>query len=290
MPGANNRFAGKSWNEAAWEWIAGKYDNTALVHIGPGCSLILTNEVGWAPPYTEADSSYVELNDRYTCYWENWLLLGPGSAVLDLPGVQWTLTSPARNADHARKDWLDPPTVCWWRFALYCRLPFGRLHHGNPEIVTFAGMIGRSPSALAMKLSNIASLDPAITSTGRSGLRKASANDRAMWDEMHSDWKRFAVESHQAELEVGATMGSDDKAAYDEDIDRTGEDRVAQTTVRVGQSFFRSAALSAYNERCCITGLSLPTLLVASHIVPWRHDGSNRVNPRKRVVAVRAPR
>ena len=165
-------------------------------------------------------------------------------------------------------------------FALYCRLPFGRLHHGNPEIVTFAGMIGRSPSALAMKLSNIASLDPAITSTGRSGLRKASANDRAMWDEMHSDWKRFAVESHQAELEVGATMGSDDKAAYDEDIDRTGEDRVAQTTVRVGQSFFRSAVLSAYNERCCITGLSLPTLLVASHIVPWRHDGSNRVNPR----------
>ena len=165
-------------------------------------------------------------------------------------------------------------------FALYSRLPFGRLHHGNPEIVTVAGMIERSPSALAMKLTNIASLDPAITSTGRSGLRKASANDRAMWDEMHSDWERFAVESHQAELEVGVTTGSEDEAAHGEDIHRFGEDRVAQTTVRVGQGFFRSAVLSAYNERCCITGLSLPSLLVASHIVPWSHDGSNRVNPR----------
>ena len=37
-------------------------------------------------------------------------------------------------------------------FALYCRLPFGRLHSRNPEIVQFAEAIGRTPSALAMKL------------------------------------------------------------------------------------------------------------------------------------------
>ena len=35
-----------------------------------------------------------------------------------------------------------------------------------------------------------------------------------------------------------------------------------------------------YNEKCCITGLSVPKLLVASHIVPWRVDQSNRLNPR----------
>ena len=59
-----------------------------------------------------------------------------------------------------------------------------------------------------------------------------------------------------------------------------GQDRVVQTTTRIGQSFFRAMILSAYNERCCITGLSIPSLLVASHIVPWSHDKQDRVNPR----------
>ena len=64
------------------------------------------------------------------------------------------------------------------------------------------------------------------------------------------------------------------------DSQREGIDRPVETTARVGQSFFRSAVLSAYSERCCITGLSIPRLLVASHIVPWSHDPANRVNPR----------
>jgi len=131
-----------------------------------------------------------------------------------------------------------------------------------------------------MKLTNIASLDPAITSTGRAGLRAASANDRAMWEEMQSDWERFAIESEQALSEVQVRAELDRETSQDDISDRVGEDRITQTTTRIGQNFFRSAVLSAYNGRCCITGLSLPTLLVASHIVPWRHDSANRVNPR----------
>ena len=169
-------------------------------------------------------------------------------------------------------------------FALYCRLPFGRLHHGNSEIVRLARLIGRSPSALAMKLVNIASLDPAITSSGRTGLRGASTKDRAIWEEMQSDWEGFAIESQQAMMEVDAAAEQVDRATQDEDVDRIGEDRAAQTTVRIGQSFFRAAVLSAYNERCCITGLSLPSLLMASHIIPWSHDKGNRVNPRNGIL------
>lgn len=165
-------------------------------------------------------------------------------------------------------------------FALYCRLPFGRLHYRNPEIVRFAIAIGRSPSALAMKLTNIASLDPAITSTGRSGLRGASANDRAMWEEMQSDWEGFAVESRRAVSETMDAAEPDDEVLEESAADRVGEDRTTQTTTRIGQSFFRTTVLSAYNGRCCITGLSLPTLLRAGHIIPWHVDKSNRVNPR----------
>ena len=165
-------------------------------------------------------------------------------------------------------------------FSLYCRIPFGRISSRNPEIIRYAKAIGRTPAALSMKLGNIASLDPAITSTGRAGLRAASANDRAMWDEMQSDWDRFAIESEQAISEVQTRESVEGETNQDEIPVRIGEDRITQTTTRVGQDFFRSAVLSAYNERCCITGLSMPSLLIASHIVPWRHDSANRVNPR----------
>ena len=166
-------------------------------------------------------------------------------------------------------------------FALYCRVPFSRLHSRNPVIIRIANAIGRSPSALAMKLVNIASLDPEITSTGRSGLRNASSSDRAMWAEMQADWEEFAVESDEAVKAIGVSLQSPAGAIQDDrNGGRDGEDRAVQSTVRVGQDFFRAAVLSAYDEKCCITGLSVPKLLVASHIVPWRVDKRNRVNPR----------
>ena len=159
-------------------------------------------------------------------------------------------------------------------FALYCRLPFGRLHHSNPDIVRAAQAIGRTPSAVAMKLSNIASLDPAITDTGRKGLKSVAKNDRDMWREMHDDWDRFATESQRAL----AAFGLSDFALPSDP--GHGEDRLVERKERVGQSFFRNTLLSAYDCRCCVTGLSNPHMLDASHIVPWREDQRNRANPR----------
>lgn len=170
-------------------------------------------------------------------------------------------------------------------FNLYCQMPFGKMHSRNPEIIKYAELIGRTPSALAMKLTNIASLDPAITSTGRKGLEGASAADKAMWQEMQSDWDNFVIGAEQASTGFGVTteelVGSDNEPPWSDDVtDYTGKSRTAQTTVRVGQNFFRRSVLSAYDYRCCITGLAQPKLLVASHVVPWRIDASNRLNPR----------
>jgi putative restriction endonuclease len=66
---------------------------------------------------------------------------------------------------------------------LYLRTPFGQLHDRNPEIVALAKKIDRTPSSVAMKLGNFASLDPKITRTGRKGLCNASAQDRLIWRE-----------------------------------------------------------------------------------------------------------
>ncbi len=164
-------------------------------------------------------------------------------------------------------------------FALYCRMPFGKISSRHPDIIRVAAAIGRTPAALSMKMGNIASLDPAITSTGRRGLSQASASDRAMWEEMSSDWERFAIECEQALLATEAMPEPVDVGIADFDDLPAGEDRIVQATARVGQRFFRAAVLSAYNEQCCITGLAIPKLLIASHIIPWSHDNANRTNP-----------
>ena len=145
----------------------------------------------------------------------------------------------------------------------------------------FAAAIGRTPSAMAMKLSNLASLDPLITSTGRVGLRSASAADRAMWDEMNNDWDRFSV-GLRVNLEGLGIEGVEEEDPSKESSEWFGKglDRPISASARVGQRFFRAAVLSAYDQQCCITGLAIPRLLIASHIVPWRHDIANRVNPR----------
>lgn len=165
-------------------------------------------------------------------------------------------------------------------FALYCRMPFGKISSRHPDIIRVAAAIGRTPAALSMKMGNIASLDPAITSTGRRGLSQASASDRAMWEEMNGDWERFAVECEQALLAADTLSTSSDGSVIPDYGDLpVGENRVITSTTRIGQQFFRSAVLSAYNGQCCITGLAIPQLLIASHIVPWHHDAANRTNP-----------
>ncbi|WP_265588093.1 HNH endonuclease [Candidatus Methylospira mobilis] len=169
-------------------------------------------------------------------------------------------------------------------FHLYCQLPFGRLHSRNPEIIQLAQLIGRTPSAVAMKLVNFASLDPAITSTGRAGLGNASALDKEVWAEFHADWEKLALEC----LLLNATLRNEvdsesvaelDSAELAELQDFFGETKRVLTEKRVKQHFFRRAVLSSYRGRCCISGLSDARLLMASHIMPWSYDKKNRLNP-----------
>ena len=169
-------------------------------------------------------------------------------------------------------------------FYFYCQTPFGKLHSKNPAIIQLAKLMCRTPSALAMKLVNFASLDPSITKTGRKGLSGASKLDREIWSEFSGDWERLTAECEQLSRHLAK---SDDNAAAvfpnseDEPLlaDFTGETREALVQQRIKQGFFRRAVLSSYRDRCCISGVSDKRLLVASHIVPWSVDRTNRLNP-----------
>lgn len=168
-------------------------------------------------------------------------------------------------------------------FHLYCQIPYGRIHGRNPEVIALANKIGRTSDAVAMKMLNIASIDPAITGTGRTGLGNASALDRAVWDEFHSDWERLALECQLLRQRRTEHIGEESVAIDEtEDLsveDFVGESRQILTTQRIKQHFFRRAVLSSYRGRCCMSGLTDSRLLIASHIIPWSSDKANRLNP-----------
>lgn len=171
-------------------------------------------------------------------------------------------------------------------FHLYCQLPFGKLHSRNPKIVELAQLIGRTPSAVAMKLVNFASLDPAITASGRTGLTGASKLDREVWGQFNSNWEALALECERLRQRLLAEHGMQEEEIQVEDAcddalnDFSGETRAVLVQQRLKQRFFRRAVLSSYRGRCCISGVSEPRLLVASHIIPWRANVAHRLNPR----------
>ena len=58
-----------------------------------------------------------------------------------------------------------------------------------------------------------------------------------------------------------------------------GKNKLAAVKVRVNQDIFRKMILANYGGKCCVTGLSVPDVLRASHISPWAEDEKNRLNP-----------
>lgn len=161
-------------------------------------------------------------------------------------------------------------------FTLYSQIPFGKLHSKNPDIIHYANLIGRTPSALARKLVNLASLDPFIIESGRSGLKGASNTDRMLWQEMNQDTEIFDFECLRAmeKLERPARTLHDSGP-----IDFSGRERTTIIKARVDQQLFRKNVLAAYEYRCCLTELEEPALLVASHIRPWSEAVEHRLNP-----------
>lgn len=167
---------------------------------------------------------------------------------------------------------------------LYTQLPFGQLDENTPLIREVAPLLGRSPGALAMKLTNLASLDPDITASGRVGLKGCSKLDEQVWAAFTTDRENTVQESQAlmdalvketplASLSSEAELDTPPVATEDQ---TTG---TSQLKIRRGQAFFRRAVLASYRSRCCMSGLQTPRLLVASHIKPWNKDVGNRLNP-----------
>ncbi|MCX8524918.1 HNH endonuclease [Chryseobacterium formosus] len=173
-------------------------------------------------------------------------------------------------------NWTKEETII--AFNVYCKVPFKNSSKTNPIIIKYANIIGRSPSALNMKIGNFGRLDPDLKKQGIVGLGNGSKLDEVVWDEFNGNWEKLAYESEVliAEFQNKKIEDTINAELFDFPIGLERETIIKQ---RVNQSFFRSTILSSYNLKCCITGLSVSDFLVASHIKPWKTDETNRLNP-----------
>lgn len=179
----------------------------------------------------------------------------------------------------ARRDWSRDELIL--AMNLYCQLPFGKLHKGNPEIIALAKAIDRTPSSVAMKLCNLASLDPAHQQRGVKGLSAASKGDRVIWQDFHDDWEQLSIESEALREKLELTTTDTESREDVSDGTFVGEtESTAMVKIRRAQRFFRRSVLASYECKCCITGIDLPQLLIASHILPWGKYPEHRADPR----------
>ena len=175
------------------------------------------------------------------------------------------------------KDWTREEHIL--AFNLYCKIPFGQIHMHNPRVIQLARMLGRSIGSVSLKLSNFARLDPALQARGIRGMRHGAKGEEAVWHEFADHPETLAFESERL---LATRLGQPIEQVADVDtgdLSPAGLEREATVRVRVNQSFFRDRILSAYNFRCCVTGLTVQPLLTASHIIPWAEDEKNRLNP-----------
>lgn len=156
---------------------------------------------------------------------------------------------------------------------LYCLTPFGRIHSRNPEIISVANILGRTPSSVALKMTNFASLDPTIA---RAGMGNHSKLDELVWNDFFKNMDSYLFDG--VELVVASAVA--EQAAEFVWESRPGLDVFRQTKTRVNQGFFRSLILTSYDGKCALTGIDVPELLVASHILPWSVDSTARTDPR----------
>ena len=183
---------------------------------------------------------------------------------------------------------MTPPRA-WTReeirqvLALYLRTPPSRLHARNPDIIALARRLRRTPAAVAIKARNLAALDDSLP---RKGLSAASRKDRAVWEEFLRDPESL-LPLHEEQLRWLRHQSPHDMPGLAEEAaDELSlpppqpTERLVLQRQRLRQDFFRRMVLAAWNERCGLTGIDDPRLLNASHIVPWRDDARNRLNPR----------
>lgn len=168
---------------------------------------------------------------------------------------------------------------------LYLSQPFGKLRSTNPDVVRLAALLGRSPGAVSFKLGNLGFCDNTLRERGVRGLSNVSKVDVRVWEKY--------VGSERGKKPLGPLLADASMIASERDIDigflfneaptrketPLTSDRLVLRKERRSQQFFREVILAGYGGRCAISGLRVPELTEAAHIIPWSKREECRLLP-----------
>ncbi len=173
-------------------------------------------------------------------------------------------------------EWTKEETIV--AFNVYCKVPFKNSSKNHPVVMKYAKILGRTPSALNMKIGNFGRLDPNLKAQGIVGLGHGSKMEEIVWNEFAESPEKLAYES---EMLIAKFQNKEIIETCEIDLSNLpqGTERALAIRQRINQSFFRSAVLTSYNFCCCISGVRIPELLEACHIADWSKNEKQRLNP-----------
>lgn len=165
-------------------------------------------------------------------------------------------------------------------FNLYFKLPFGQFHKDNPEVKKLASIINRTNNSVAIRLGNFASCDPYLKVRGIRGMEGGLKQCKPIWDEFINDKERLIFESEQILANFQNKCIEEKFNLSNENLNKiSGNDKLTNIKTRINQSVFRQIILSNYGNKCAISQIDIPEILVASHIIPWARCIEERLNP-----------
>lgn len=164
---------------------------------------------------------------------------------------------------------------------LYLKIPFGKMHAGNIDVIRTAHLIGRTPDAVAFRLVNYASCDPQLKKRGILGMSHGGKKCEKYWNEFVEDPEKLIYESERilAKYEGTSIENKFEKELRDIPSEIIGDTKIRQIKTRINQNVFRQIILANYDCKCALSGIDIPELLVASHIIPWSENTKERLNP-----------
>ena len=80
-------------------------------------------------------------------------------------------------------------------FDLSCKIPFSKISRRNKQMIELADLLGRTPSSVALKMTNLASYDQKLKIRGIKGMKNTSKLDGQVWEEFLNNWENLVYEA-----------------------------------------------------------------------------------------------
>ena len=163
--------------------------------------------------------------------------------------------------------------------ALYLYVNGGRrvATYSSNDAKRIAAFTGKTLGSIVLKTANFRSFD---TSKISEGMRHTSELDHLVWNLYYGKWDALIEDA-------GGILADPATYSWESAYGNIGNpsrydlpDFTQSVRRRIGQERVRAMALLNYGQKCCMCGIDHPSILRASHIVPWSARSDIRGDPK----------